>query len=221
MNRTASVIIVECLPLFSEALARLLEELGARVVGRTATFVAGLRYLKTVTPDLFILDRDATKEVDVTEMIRAVSAYSPTTQIVLLYGESGGLEVRRARRAGACSCLLKTDNVATVQRAFRRVLKKLAVRSAKGGERTAELRPLSGARSDGKPSLARLTERELEVLPYVARGLSIEQTAVTLCIRPKTVDVHRARLMAKLGIHDRATLTRLAIRESLIPVWED
>lgn len=222
MKRKASVVIVERLPLFSEALARLLEELGVDVVGRVKTLVVGLEYLKTRTPNMFVVDRDAAvKNVDVTEMVHAVSASSPNTRIVLLFGEFNGLDVRRARHAGVCGCLRKTDKAATLRRAFKSVLTRPVVPSMTTRERTAVLRPRYGVKSNGKILFAELTERELQVLPYIARGFSIKETAKILCTQPKTIDVHKTRLMAKLGIHDRVTMTRLAIRESLIPMWED
>jgi DNA-binding NarL/FixJ family response regulator len=59
------------------------------------------------------------------------------------------------------------------------------------------------------------------VLPYIARGYTNHQIAEIVHLSPKTVDVHKTHLMAKLGIHDRVTLARFAIREGLIPVWED
>jgi hypothetical protein len=58
MERKASVVIVERLPLCGEALALLLEELGADVVGRAKTFAAGLKYLQTQMPNFFVMGWD-------------------------------------------------------------------------------------------------------------------------------------------------------------------
>ncbi len=222
MKRKASVIIVERLPLFREALARLLEGLGTQVVGQTATLVGGLEYLTIVTPELFVLDRDALPQnVSVTAAVHTLSALSANTRIVLLFGRLDRLEVRQARRAGASGCFLKRDNAATLRRAFNRALTGRLMYSVTAPERAAASHPTSDGEGNRKPSLARLTKRELQVCSCVARGLTAAQTAEMLGIRPKTVEVHRTRLMAKLGIHNRATLTRLAIRENLIPVWQD
>lgn len=60
-----------------------------------------------------------------------------------------------------------------------------------------------------------LTPRELEVLRYVARGLSKKEIATTMSISVKTIENHCGSLMGKLGIHDRVILTRYAIREGL------
>jgi DNA-binding NarL/FixJ family response regulator len=66
-----------------------------------------------------------------------------------------------------------------------------------------------------------LTIRELQVLPYIARGFTVRETSDMMHLSPKTVEVHKMRLMRKLDIHDRVLLARFAIREKLIPVWED
>jgi len=70
-------------------------------------------------------------------------------------------------------------------------------------------------------AVVRSTPRELQVLPYIARGYTNHQVAGIVHLSPKTVDVHRTHIMTKLGIHDRVTLARFAIREGLIPVWDE
>jgi RNA polymerase sigma factor (sigma-70 family) len=59
--------------------------------------------------------------------------------------------------------------------------------------------------------LAALTEREREVLQLVARGLHAKEIARELDISPRTVEVHKARIMDKLGARNVAELVRLAV----------
>ena len=61
-----------------------------------------------------------------------------------------------------------------------------------------------------------LTEREDEVLKLIAEGSSSKEIATTLVISVKTVERHRANILAKLGMRDRTQLTRYAIRAGLI-----
>ena len=76
---------------------------------------------------------------------------------------------------------------------------------------------------DGSYSLAEgakmrsktLTDREVEVLRYLARGLTKKEIAGLMHLSPKTIESHCARLMDKLDIHDRVELARYAIREGL------
>jgi DNA-binding NarL/FixJ family response regulator len=61
-----------------------------------------------------------------------------------------------------------------------------------------------------------LTEREDQVLKLIAEGLTSKEIARTLTIALKTVENHRANILAKLGMRDRTQLTRYAIRAGLI-----
>jgi DNA-binding NarL/FixJ family response regulator len=65
-----------------------------------------------------------------------------------------------------------------------------------------------------------LTRREREVLTLVARGASTKQIATDLLVSHKTVEVHRQRIMDKLGLHKVADLVRYALREGLVGLDE-
>ncbi|MEG1561688.1 MAG: response regulator transcription factor [Raoultibacter sp.] len=65
-------------------------------------------------------------------------------------------------------------------------------------------------------SLSALTEREREILALVARGLTNHEIAQSLVISPATVKTHAARIMSKLGAHDRAQLVVLAYENGLV-----
>jgi DNA-binding NarL/FixJ family response regulator len=64
--------------------------------------------------------------------------------------------------------------------------------------------------------LHRLTPREIEVLRLIAEGLSTKEIAHRLKISFKTAVSHRSHLLHKLGIHESASLVRLAIRAGLV-----
>jgi len=67
-----------------------------------------------------------------------------------------------------------------------------------------------------KANLDGLTEREHEVLTYLADGANNERIADELVISPKTVERHRENIMRKLNLHSRAELVRYAIRKGII-----
>jgi DNA-binding NarL/FixJ family response regulator len=64
--------------------------------------------------------------------------------------------------------------------------------------------------------LSVLTSRELEVLKLVAEGRTNQEIADQLSLSIKTVQAHRANVMAKLGLHDVTHLIRFALRHGLI-----
>src|SRR5919108_86620 len=75
---------------------------------------------------------------------------------------------------------------------------------------------LSGGRASDAPISSDLTDREQEVLAYLAEGASNEQIAASLVISPKTVARHRENIMRKLNLHSRSELVRYAIRKGII-----
>jgi DNA-binding NarL/FixJ family response regulator len=70
-----------------------------------------------------------------------------------------------------------------------------------------------GGATDGPP--AGLTEREVEVLRLVAAGLSNAEIAERLFLSPNTVKVHVVRVLAKIGVHNRAAATEFALRHGI------
>ena len=63
--------------------------------------------------------------------------------------------------------------------------------------------------------LARLTDRELEVLEHIAAGETNDELAAALFISPKTVSVHVSHILAKLEVTTRAKATAIAYQEGL------
>jgi two-component system response regulator NreC len=70
--------------------------------------------------------------------------------------------------------------------------------------------------AEEKANLDGLTDREHEVLTYLAEGANNERIAAALVISPKTVERHRENIMRKLNLHSRAELVRYAIRKGII-----
>ncbi len=76
--------------------------------------------------------------------------------------------------------------------------------------------PQKGHAPQSHDGIKRLTPREVEVLRLVAEGLSTKEIAHRLKITFKTAVSHRTHLLQKLGIHESASLVRLAIRAGLV-----
>lgn len=70
--------------------------------------------------------------------------------------------------------------------------------------------------SEAEKALDGLTEREQEVLRYLAEGVANDEIAEALVISVKTVARHRENIMQKLGLHSRSELVRYAIRKGII-----
>ena len=118
--------------------------------------------------------------------------------VVMLTGHGDLAACRRAFRHGALEFLAKPVDEAELIEAVQ-----LGVR-----EHIAR-RQRAGVTRDAQARLARLTEREREVLARIAEGLSNKQIARVLELSPRTVESHRANLFDKLGVASLAQLVRL------------
>lgn len=75
---------------------------------------------------------------------------------------------------------------------------------------------LSGGRPADQQTASGLTDREQEILTYLAEGANNEEIATSLVISPKTVARHRENIMRKLNLHSHSELVRYAIRKGII-----
>jgi DNA-binding NarL/FixJ family response regulator len=150
-------------------------------------------------------------------LVEALQA-APGMAVVILDDDVPLFRLRAALEAGACGYWTRKASVAELRE---------AMRVAESGRRTfcpralACLEPGVGSRScnDTETSaagLARLTNRELQVLRFLAEGLTVKECARRLELAHSTADNHKARLMKKLGVHRLAELVRLAVREGLV-----
>ncbi|MDB5799064.1 MAG: putative two-component response regulator [Rhodocyclales bacterium] len=118
--------------------------------------------------------------------------------VVMLTGHGDMAACRRAFRSGAIEFLTKpVDEDALIEAVQAAIRSHIASR-----ERTAVTR-------DAQALLAKLTDREREVLAQIVDGLSNKQIARVLDLSPRTVETHRANLFEKLGVDSLAQLVRL------------
>lgn len=166
------------------------------------------------TPDIVLMDIDMPGLIcfDAAERIMAMH---PKTHIIFLSAFFNDRYIEQALRIKARGYVTKREPPEVVVAAVNEV--------AAGGvyfSNDVRARMVVGVdevrlADDAATLSSTLTPRELEVLRYVARGLSKKEIATTMSISVKTIENHCGSLMGKLGIHDRVILTRYAIREGL------
>lgn len=203
-------VVIESLPLFSEGLVRLLEGLADfRTISTSAT-TANLRtLLARLRPELVMLDLDAHDSRPI-DAVRLVQRHTRGTKLIFLSAGFSPQAVPMLLRAGASAVLLKSANADDVRQTVLGVLQTRAARQSVAARAPARIDVGS---SEPQP----LTQREREILTYVALGFSVKRTADTLGLSPKTIESHRTRLMAKLHIHDRVMLTHYALQLGIVP----
>lgn len=211
------VLLVDDHAMVRDSLRHRLEgESDVEVVGAVATADEGIRLVRAATPDVVVLDIDLPGRLSF-DAARDMRACDPPPKVLFLSAFHHDRYIADALAVGASGYLTKDERPERLVQAIRavhdggvcfseRVRARLIVGSSgelRLGEESATTRAAS------------LSPRELEVLRYIARGLSKKEIAKAMCRSYSTVDRHTENLMAKLDIHDRVELARFAIREGL------
>lgn len=168
-----------------------------------------IELVEKTMPDLVITDLSM-PEMNGMKAIAELRARHPALRILVMSMYDTPDFVQGALRAGANGYLMKDASPEELGFAVRSVLEGEGYLSPHVSGLLVE-----GLRGEGVAELP-LTERQRQVLVMIARGYSTKQIAFELGLSPKTVEVHRARLMERLGISDVAGLTLYAVRKRLV-----
>jgi DNA-binding NarL/FixJ family response regulator len=210
------VMVIDDHVLVRVGVARLVDDLpGFACVGTAADAVTGLQACRSLQPDLLLLDLHLPAPageppqppgtLQGLDVARALAAERPSPRVLVLSGRTDPDTVRAALRAGAAGFIGKGFAFDELSQALHMVL---------AGHRW--LSPgLAAALQASETSAARLTPRQRDVLSHIARGQSNKEIARSLAVSVKTVEYHRAELIARLDLHDVASLTRFAIEQGL------
>jgi len=155
-------------------------------------------------PDVVLMDLRM-PVIDGVQAIRTITAEYPAARILALTTYEGDGDIRRALEVGAWGYLLKDMLLTEVI---------TAVRAVHRGERV--IPPAVAVRLAEHPPGSDLTERELEVLTLVARGLANKDVAGAIGRTDETVKVHLKNIFAKLRVTDRTEAVTVALARGLI-----
>ena len=165
-------------------------------------------------PDIILMDIDMPGTICF-EAAKSIKTHSPDTRVIYVSAFFNDRYIESALAAHASGYVTKDEPPEVVIEAIRRAARGVAYFSSKVQSRLVIDGQGVRLQSTSKSRSSMLTDREMEVLRYVAHGLSKKEIARTMVIAVKTVDRHCANLMSKLEIHDRVELARFAIREGL------
>nr|WP_206315956.1 response regulator transcription factor [Streptomyces sp. C1-2] len=191
------------------------------VAGEAADGEEALGAVRALGPDVVLMDirmpvldgLAATRRITGDERLAGVKVIMLTTFELDEY-------VFEAIRSGASGFLVKDTEPAELLRAVRAVVEGDALLSPGVTRRLIAEFAARSKEPAAAASLARLTEREREVMALVGLGLSNEEIARRLVVSPLTAKTHVSRTMVKLGARDRAQLVVLAYESGLVrPGW--
>jgi len=183
-----------------------------KIVGEASDGADAIQKVKELAPDVVLMDIDMPQK-DGLEVTNVLRKESPNVKVLILSMQSNRDTVLRIIKAGARGYVLKDAPTDELARAIETVNAGEAFFSAPVAQ-IALNQYLTD--TDATKPLAKLSERESEVVGLIAEGKSNKEIAMHLGIGVRTIETHRERIMRKLDIHSVAGLTRFAIANGLI-----
>ena len=209
------VLLADDHTLLREALVdRFQREVDIRVVGSVSSAEEAMRQANAIVPDVILMDIDM-PGLSCFDAASRILKHHPEIRLVFLSAHTNDRYIEEALRVGGLGYLTKSEPPEMVVHAIRIV----ASGKVYFSDEILSRLEIEGRRvrlvDGGGSRTSMLTPREVEVLRYLARGLSKREVAEIMHVTPKTVDKHTENLMRKVDIHDRVKLARFAIREGL------
>lgn len=195
---------------------------GFSIVAEAADGEEAVRLVNRHRPDLAILDISMPK-LDGIAATKEIKQANPGTVVLILSVHKNEEYAYQVLKAGASGYILKNAGKREIfdairsalsgERSFSPDISNIIVNGfvKRSGEKEP---PGSGRQQTGVHK--DLTKREVEILKFIAQGLTSRQIAARLFLSFRTVNTHRANLMQKLDIHDTAGLVRYALNAGLI-----
>ncbi|PQE02194.1 DNA-binding response regulator [Mycobacterium sp. EPG1] len=209
-----TVMVVDDHPIWREAVARDLADDGFEVVATADGVASAKRRAAVVRPAVVLMDMRL-GDGDGAQATAEVLAVSPSSRILVLSASDERDDVLEAVKAGATGYLVKSASKQELADAVRATAQGRAVFTpGLAGLVLGEFRRIERTTTDGSDRPA-LTERETEILRYVAKGLTAKQIANRLSLSHRTVENHVQATFRKLQVGNRVELARYAIEHGL------
>lgn len=210
--RRYRVLIVDDHPIVRQGLKRMLEiEPDLDVCGDVATEAQARRAIRELQPDVAIVDL-ALQEGDGLELVRDVSAHHPELPMLVLSMHDETIYAERLIAEGAAGYIMKQAAADQLLTALRAVLRgERYVSEQLAGSLRGRPDRSGGSANASRDPVQRLSNRELQVLNLVGRGVSSRDIAADLGLSVKTVESHRQSVKRKLSLETNSQLLQYAI----------
>ena len=214
------VLICDDHALFRRGLVMVLEsEEGIEVVAEAEDGEEAVARAEETAPDVVLMDVRMPKMSGI-EATRAIAEAVPSAKILMLTVSDEEEDLYEAVKAGATGYLLKEISIEEVANAIRAVVTGQSLISPSMASKLLTEFTNLAKKADERQAVPtpRLTERELEVLKLVARGMNNRDIAKELFISENTVKNHVRNILEKLHLHSRMEAVVYAVREKLLDI---
>jgi two-component system, NarL family, response regulator NreC len=217
---TIKILLVDDHAILRQGLRALLEsEPDFQVTGEASTGLEALKKVETLNPDVVILDLGI-PDLNGLEVTRRIHEDHPQTKIVILSMHEKEAYIIESVKYGASAYILKGSEAWELTQAIRQAMLGKRYLSSTFDENVIDSY-LKKTQTGQLEPFETLTSRERQIMFLAAEGLSNQDIAQKLTISPRTVEVHRARVMHKLNLQNHAELVRYAITRKLIPLDDE
>lgn len=207
----ARILIVDDHPMVRQGLMDAIsEEPDLEVCGQASDTRGALRALKQCRPDLIILDISFPAGPDGLDLIKDIRYQGATPKILVFSMHDETLYAERVLRAGAQGFLNKEASTDEILKAVHRVLKGEVYLSGRMSNYFVQ-RAIQAPAPESSAGLKVLSDREIQVLELIGRGLSSAKIADELYLSVKTIETHRQNVKKKLGLASGTQLVRYAV----------
>ena len=183
------------------------------VVGEAESGEAAVKLVSELIPDIVLLDL-IMPGMDGVETTRQIKKISPRTQVVVLTSYHEDVHIFPALKAGAISYILKDMKMEKLLDALQRAVRHEVTLHPLVAERVLE--NIRGGNTEEPALFTELTERELDVLRLIAKGMTNSQIAETLVISENTVKGHVSNILSKLHLADRTQVAVYAWQRGIV-----
>lgn len=209
-----SIIIVDDHLIFRQGLnAMITAENIASIAGEASNGVEFLKLLSVSKPDLVLMDIDM-PQMNGMEATQKALEMIPDLKIIALTMFGDEEYYYRMIELGVKGFILKSAGIAELERAINDVLKNKSYFSNELLQRI--IHNFSMNNTQKNESHKNLSEREIEVLSYICKGLTTDEIAEILHLSPKTIKSHRANLLDKTACKNTPTLILYALKNKII-----
>ena len=183
------------------------------VCGEAGSGAEAVRLAEELAPDVVLMDLSM-PGMDGIEATARIRRISPHSQVVVLTSFHADAHIFPAIKAGALSYLLKEAGPEEVAEAILAAARGEAILNPQVAARL--IQEMRGTRDQAFNPFTELSEREQEVLRFLAEGLTNKEIAERLVLSDKTVKGHVSNILSKLHLADRTQAAVYAWREGMI-----